>query len=130
MMRPFQRSLFHHAGLKISALVIATALWAAYNSEPLVESSYNVPLLLENVPAGLQVAGDVPAAVQVRVRGRQGRLRPRDLSELNVIADFTHAHAGIQPVELVTNDPDVVDISPARVEFSLVSASAPPPAPH
>lgn len=122
-----QRSLFQHAGLKIGALLIAAALWIAYHSQPLVESSYNVPLLLENIPSGLEVTGDVPSTVLVRVRGRLGRLRPRDPGDLNVIADFTHAHAGTQLLPLVPSDSDIVAISPAQVEFALVSASAPPP---
>jgi hypothetical protein len=125
-MRVLQRGLLRHAGLKISALLIATALWVAYNSEPVVEGSYNVPLLLENIPPGLQVTGEVPSTVLVRMRGRLGRMRPLNPGELSVSADFNSAHAGSLTVQLVPNDPDIVSISPAQVQFSLVSASAPP----
>ena len=110
--------------------MIATGLWVAYNSEPMVEGSYNVPLLLENIPPGLHVAGEAPPTVLVRLRGRVGRLRPLNPSELSVSANFYNAHAGSQTVTLVPNDPDVVGISPAQLEFSLVSASAPPPPSH
>jgi hypothetical protein len=126
-MRLLQRGLLRHVGLKISALLIAVALWVVYNSQPVVEASYSVPLLLENVPPGLQVAGEVPSTVLVRLRGRLGRMRPLNPDELSVSANFYNAHAGFLTVQLVPNDPNIVGISPAQLQFSLVSASAPQP---
>jgi hypothetical protein len=126
-MRLLQRGLLRHVGLKISALLIAVALWVVYNSQPVVEASYSVPLLLENVPPGLQVAGEVPSTVLVRLRGRLGRMRPLNSGELSVSANFYNAHAGFLTVQLVPNDPDIVGVSPAQLQFSLVSASAPQP---
>ena len=126
-MRLLQRGLLRHAGLKISAILIATAVWVAYNSEPLVEGSYSVPLLLENIPPGLQVTGDVPSTILVRIRGRLSRMRLLNPRELSVSADFYNAHAGSLTVQLTPNDPDIVSISPSQLRFSLVSASALPP---
>ena len=126
-MRLLQRGLLRHAGLKLSALLIATALWVVYNSQPVVEASYSVPLLLENVPPGLQVAGEVPSTVLVRLRGRLGRMRPVNPDELSVSANFYNAHAGVLTVPLLPNDPNIVGVSPAQLQFSLVPASAPQP---
>jgi YbbR domain-containing protein len=133
MMRLLRRIFLQHAGLKISALVIAMALWVAYNSEPVVETGYSAPLLLVNVPSDLRVTGEVPSAVLLRLRGRLGRLRRVDPSELSVTADCSQARAGTQMVRLEPNlvnipyDADVVGITPSQIEISLVSASAPPP---
>jgi hypothetical protein len=133
-MRLLRRIFLQHTGLKISALVIASALWVAYNSEPVVETGYSAPLLLVNVPPGLKVTGEVPAAVLLRLRGRLGRLRRVDPNELSVRADCSQAHAGRVSVMLSPNmitapyGAELVGITPPQIEISLVSASAPLPA--
>ena len=130
-MRLLRRIFLQHAGLKLSSLVIATALWVAYNSEPVVETGYSAPLLLVNVPPGLQVAGQVPPSVLLRLRGRLGRLRRVDPAELSVSADCNQTRLGSQFVKLAPNmvsvpyGADIVGITPPQIEISLVSASAP-----
>jgi hypothetical protein len=132
-MRLLHGIFLQHAGLKISALVIATALWVAYNSEPVVETGYSAPLLLVNVPPGLRLTGEVPSSVLLRVRGRLGRLRSVDLNELSVSADCSQTRPGSQFVTLAPNmaavpyGAQIVGINPSRIEISLVSASAPSP---
>jgi hypothetical protein len=131
MMRLLRRIFLQHAGLKISSLVIATALWVAYNSEPVVETGYSVPLLVVNVPSGLQIADQVPSAVLLRLRGRLGRLRRVDPDELSVSADCSQGRPGSQFVKLAPNmvnvpyGANVVGIAPPQIEISLVPASAP-----
>jgi YbbR domain-containing protein len=133
-MRLLRRIFLQHTGLKISALVIAAALWVAYNSEPVAETAYSAPLLLVNVPPGLRVTGEVPSTVLLHLRGRLGRLRRVNPDELSVRADCSQAHAGNVSVMLTPNmiaapdGADIVGITPPQVEISLVSASAPSPA--
>jgi YbbR domain-containing protein len=133
-MRLLRRIFVQHAGLKISALLIATALWVAYNSQPVVETGYSAALLLVNVPPGLQVTGEVPSAVLLRLRGRLGRLRAVDPRELRVSADCSRARAGSQTIRLapdmvsVPYGAEIVGLTPPQIEISLVSASAPVPA--
>jgi hypothetical protein len=85
------------------------------------------------VPAGLQVEGEVPSAVLLRLRGRLGRLRRVEPAELSVSADCSQARAGRQVVMLAPNlinlpyGADVVGITPPQIEISLVAASAPAP---
>lgn len=135
-MRLLRRIFLQHTALKISAVVIAAALWVAYNSGPLVETGYSAPLQLVNVPVGLQVAGEVPSAVLLRLRGRLARLRRVDPAELSVSADCSQARVGRQIVRLDPNlinvpyGTDVVSIAPTQIEISLVSASALPPQPN
>ena len=132
-MRFLRRMVLNNLGLKVSALAIALALWAAYNSEPVVETGYSAPLLLVNVPAGLEVEGEVPSAVRLRVRGRLARLRRLAPGEVSVSADCSQARAGSQVVKLapdmagVPYGTEIVDIMPPEIEISLVPGSAPPP---
>jgi len=134
MMQRLLRGIFlQHTALKMSSLLIAAALWVAYNSEPVAEIGYSAPLLLVNVPPGLQVTGEVPASVLLRVRGRLSRLRRVDPAELSVSADCSQTQAGSQSVRLVPDmvtvpyGADIVGMTPAQIEISLVPASAPPP---
>lgn len=132
-MRLLRRIFLQHAALKLSSLVIATALWVAYNSEPVVEARYSAPLLLVNIPPSLQVTGEVPSYVLLRLRGRLGRLRRVDRAELSVTADCSQARPGHQVVRLSPNlvgvpyGADIVGIAPPQIEISLVPASAPLP---
>jgi len=127
------RMILGNLGLKIGALAIALALWAAYTSEPVVETGYSAPLLLVNVPAGLEVEGEVPATVRLRVRGRLARLRRLGPGEVSVNADCSLARAGRQVVKLAPNmagvpyGTEIVGVTPSEIEISLVPGSAPPP---
>ncbi len=135
-MRLLRRIFLHYPALKLSSLLIATALWIAYNSEPVAEIGYSAPLLLVNVPPGLQITGDVPSSVVLRVRGRLSRLRRVDPAELSVSADCSQVGAGNQSVSLapdmvtVPYGADVVSMTPSQIEISLVPASAPTPQPN
>jgi hypothetical protein len=128
-----QRLILENLGLKVSALAIALALWAAYNSEPVVETGYSAPLLLVNMPDGLEVEGEVPATVRLRVRGRLARLRRLAPGEVSVSADCSLARAGSQRVKLEPNmagvpyGTEIVGVTPPEIEISLVPGSAPPP---
>jgi hypothetical protein len=131
MMRFFRRLFLNHLGLKISALVIATGLWVAFNSEPVVETGFSAPLLLVNVPAGLRVTGEVPPSVLLRVRGRLARLRRFEPGELSVSADCSQVHAGSQVVKLapymvrVPYGAEIIGITPPQIDIALVAGSAP-----
>jgi hypothetical protein len=128
-----RRMMLDHLGLKASALAIALALWAAFSSEPVVETGYSAPLWLVNVPAGLEVTGEVPTAVRLRVRGRLARLRRMAPGDVSVSADCSQARAGSQLVKLAPNmagvpyGAEIVDITPAEIEISLMPGSAPLP---
>ena len=60
---------FRHLGLKIVAVVLATLLWLSVAGEHIVERSLRVPLEFRNLPPQLEIVGDAPASVDVRLRG-------------------------------------------------------------
>src|SRR3989442_1845414 len=75
--RPFRR-----IGLQLLSFGLGLSLWMSVAGEETVERGLRVPLELQQFPAGLEIMGDVPATVDVRVPGGSGvpsRLRPRDL---------------------------------------------------
>src|SRR6476660_553799 len=73
---------FTHLGLKLMAIALASLLWLIVAGDHLVERSLRVPLEFRNIPPALEIVGDPPTAVDVRLRGSSallGRLEPRDI---------------------------------------------------
>ena len=63
---------FRHFGLKVLSLGLALLLWMVVSGEETVERGLRIPLELQQIPNGLEVLGDVPATIDVRVRGASG----------------------------------------------------------
>src|SRR4029453_7504824 len=73
---------FRHLGLKMLAIALATLLWLTVAGEHVVERSLRVPLEFRNIPAALEITGDPPGSVEVRLRGPSavlGRLDPGEV---------------------------------------------------
>ena len=71
-----RKYVFANAGLKLLALAISFLLWATYTAEPYAEVGFQVPLEFTTMPTQLEMSGDVPTVVHVRVRGRSALLAP------------------------------------------------------
>jgi YbbR domain-containing protein len=80
--------------LKVLAVTLAAALWLTVAGEHIVERSLRVPLEFRNIPAGLEIVGDPPVTVDVRVRGSSGVLSRLDPGEVVVVLDLRSARAG------------------------------------
>jgi YbbR domain-containing protein len=105
---------FRNFGLKAVAVGIATLLWVAVGGEKIVERSLQAPLELQNPPAALEMVGDAPSTIDVRVRGTSsslGRLVPGDL---RAVLDVSSATPGRNLFHI---GPDLVS-SPFGVEVS------------
>ena len=73
---------FRNLGLKVLALALATLLWLTVAGEHVGERVMRVPLEFHNIPPDLEIVGDPPTNVDVRVRGSSGvisRLQPGDV---------------------------------------------------
>jgi YbbR domain-containing protein len=73
---------FRHFGLKIWSVLLAMMLWFVVSGQETVERGLRVPLELQQFPAGLELQGEPPSLVDVRVRGASGglsRLGPGDI---------------------------------------------------
>src|ERR671934_2881481 len=111
---------FRHFGLKLVSLGLAVLLWMAVAGEETVERGLRVPLELQQVPAGLELTGDVPTAVDVRVRGASGALSRVAAGEVVAVLDLRSARAGQRLFPLT---PDQVR-APFGVEIVQVTPSA------
>jgi YbbR domain-containing protein len=73
---------FRHLGLKFVALALASLLWLTVAGEHVVERVLRVPVEFRNLPEHLEVVGDPPDSVEVRLRGSSAllsRLQPGDV---------------------------------------------------
>jgi YbbR domain-containing protein len=133
-MRFVRKYIFANAALKFLALGISFLLWATYTSEPFAEVGFQVPLEFTSMPARLEISGDVPTSVRVRVRGRSGLLRRLVTADLNVRVDLKDWKDGPAQVRIT---PDmvgapygvtVVQVTPSAFPVTLVPrhAFAPP----
>ncbi len=125
-----RRMLLHNWYLKLLSLAIAFLLWAAYTAEPVAEVGYLVPLEFRNIPNGLELSGDIPTQIHVRVRGRSAIFRRLSAADLGIAVDLAGAEPGETLVRLGAKHVDLppgvelVRISPAEFRLRLVSRAA------
>ena len=80
--------------LKFLAVILAVGLWISVSGEPVIERDLEVPLGFENVPNTLQVAGDPPDSVQVRVRGAVSILNGLAPGDIVAVLDLENERSG------------------------------------
>ena len=68
---------FRHFGLKVLSIVLAVLIWLAVSGEQIVERALRIPLEFTNLAPQLELVGDTPNVVDVRVRGSSGALESR-----------------------------------------------------
>lgn len=85
---------FRHLGLKVLAISLATLLWLTVAGEHVVERGMRVPLEFRNIPAALEIVGDPPTSVDVRLRGSSALLSRLDPGEIVAVLDLKAARAG------------------------------------
>jgi YbbR domain-containing protein len=93
-----------NAGLKLMALLIAAGLWFVVAGEHVVERSMRVPLEFRNIPAGMEIVGDPPATVDVRVRGGSGIISKLQPGEVVVSLDLQGARKGVRLFHIQPDD--------------------------
>lgn len=85
---------FRHLGLKILAIALASLLWLTVAGEHVVERSLRVPLEFRNIPEALEIVGNAPDSVDVRVRGSSAVLSRLQSGEIVAVLDLSTARAG------------------------------------
>jgi len=129
-----RRYVFANAGLKLLALAISFLLWATYTSEPFAEVGFQVPIEFTTMPSQLEISGDVPTSVHVRVRGRSALLRRMIPADLNLRIDLKDGKEGTTTLRLAPQmvgapyGATVVQVSPSEIHVTLVprQGAAPP----
>jgi YbbR domain-containing protein len=110
---------FRNLGLKILAIALATMLWLTVAGEHVVERSLRVPLAVRNLPLSLEIVGELPAIVDVRVRGSAAQLSRLDPGDVVAMVDLSGARTGSRLFHLRTDE--------VRVPYGLEVAQVLPP---
>jgi YbbR domain-containing protein len=116
---------FRHLGLKILAIALATGLWLTVAGEHIVERSLRVPLAVRNLAPSLEIVGEMPAAVDVRVRGSSTLLSHLDPGDVVAMLDLTNARPGSRLFHLRTDEVrapygiDVAQVMPPSLSLSV-----------
>jgi YbbR domain-containing protein len=122
-------SPFRHLGLKGLSVTLAVLLWMVVSGEETVERGLRVPLELLQVPAGLELLGDVPATVDVRVRGSSATLSRLGTGDVVAVVDLKTARPGRRLFPLgpdqvrVPFGVEVVQVTPSAVAMALEASA-------
>jgi YbbR domain-containing protein len=85
---------FRQLGLKMLAIVLASVLWLTVAGEHVVERSLRVPLEFRNIPEALEIVGNAPDTVDVRLRGSSAVLSRVQPGEIVAVIDLSSARSG------------------------------------
>jgi hypothetical protein len=113
---------FRRFWLKLLSVVIAMMLWLAVGGEQVVERTLRSPLELQNIPEGLEVVGDTPSTVDVRVRGTSTALGQLSAGDVVTVLDTGTAKPGRRLFHLT---PDFVR-APFGAEVTFVGPATIP----
>ena len=116
---------FRHLGLKLLSLGLAVLLWMAVAGEEIVERGLRVPLELQQLPANEELSGDVPTAVDVRVRGASGTLSRVGPGDIVAVLDLHGARPGRRLFPLTPDQVhapfgvDIVQVTPSAIAMTF-----------
>jgi YbbR domain-containing protein len=120
----------HHLGLKFISIVLAGLIWLLVSGEQIVERALRIPLEFTNLPPQLEVVGEPPTVVDVRVRGSSGSLSRIAAGELVAVVDMRSARPGRRLFHLTGADVrtpfgiEVVQVNPSSVSMTFEPSSA------
>jgi YbbR domain-containing protein len=116
---------FRHLGLKLASLGLAVLLWLTVSGEETVERGLRVPLELQQFPSGLEIQGEAPSTVDVRVRGTSGALSRVSPGDVVAVIDLHAARPGNRLFPLtpeLVHAPfgvEVVQVVPATIALAF-----------
>jgi YbbR domain-containing protein len=116
---------FRNPGLKIVALALATVLWLTLAGEHVVERSLGVPLEFRNIPEALEIVGNAPDSVDVRLRGSSAVLSRVQPGEIVAWIDLAAARPGSRLFHIRADEVrvpygvEVSQVSPATLSLEL-----------
>jgi YbbR domain-containing protein len=121
---------FHHFGLKVWSVVLAVLLWLAVSGDETVERGLRVPLELQQFPAGLELQGDAPSLVDVRVRGDSSALGRLGTGDIVAVLDLRAARPGRRLYQVTPEQVrapfgvDVVQVAPPSIALVFENSAS------
>jgi hypothetical protein len=122
----FRKYILANAGLKLLALAISFTLWVTYTSEPIAEVAFQVPIEFTTMPRQLEITGDIPTTLRVRVRGRSALLRRIIAADLSLQLDMKNGMPGTTDLQITPEmvsapfGATVVQVTPPVIHVTLV----------
>ena len=89
---------FRNFGLKLLSVAIGVLLWISVSGEEIVERGLRAPLELQQFPVGLEIQGEAPSTVDVRVRGTSGALSRVAAGDIVAVLDLHAVRGGQSPL--------------------------------
>jgi YbbR domain-containing protein len=118
---------FRNLGLKFLSTCIAALLWLVVAGERVVERVMRAPVELQNLPDGLELIGNPPDTVEVRLRGPSGGLSRMAAGDMAAVIDLQTARPGRRLFHLTQSQVtvpygmEVVQVGPSTLtmEFEI-----------
>ena len=124
-MNRLRKLVSENVGLKLLALALAVALWAAVGSDPVTEATFRVPLEFINAPSNVEVLADQPT-VQLWARGPSHLLRQSTAADFAVRVSVASMAApgeltfSLDPGSVAAPTPlRVIQLMPSEVRVTL-----------
>ena len=116
---------FRNVGLKLLSLGIGTLLWISVSGEETVERGLRAPLELQQFPQGLEIQGEAPSTVDVRVRGTSGALSRVGAGDIVAVLDLKGVRPGNRLFAMTPEQVrspfgvEVVQVTPSTIALAL-----------
>jgi YbbR domain-containing protein len=116
---------FRNFGLKALSVGIGVLMWLSVSGEETVERGLRAPLELQQFPAGLEIQGEAPSTVDVRVRGTSGLLSRVNGGDIVAVLDLRGARAGNRLFAMTPEQVrapygvEVVQVTPSTIALAL-----------
>lgn len=116
---------FRNLGLKALALALSILLWLTVAGEHVVERSLRAPLEFRNIPEALEIVGNAPDTVDVRLRGSSALLSRVQPGEVVAVLDLASARAGSRLFHILTDEVrapfgvEVAQVIPSTLSLEL-----------
>ena len=118
---------FRNLGLKFLSTLVAIMLWLIVAGERVVERVMRAPVEFQNLPAGLELVGNPPDTVEVRLRGSSGALSRMAAGDMSAVLDLGTARPGRRLFHITASQVtvpygiEIVQVGPSTltVEFEM-----------
>ena len=116
---------FGNLGLKALSLAIGGLLWISVSGEETVERGLRAPLELQQFPPGIEIQGEAPSTVDVRVRGTAGALSRVNAGDIVAVLDLHAVRAGNRLFAMTPEQVrspygvEVVQVTPSTIALAL-----------
>ncbi len=116
---------FRNLGLKFLSVCIAALLWLVVAGERVVERVMRAPVEIQNLPEGLEIVGNPPDTVEVRLRGPSGALSRMAAGDMAAVIDLQSARPGRRLFHLTQNNvsvpygTEVVQVGPSTLTLDF-----------